>query len=157
LLLRSEVGLGSLFAVTAPRVRAPAARTDATAAPALDLAGLRVLVVDDDRDVLEALAAVLEGWGCVALCARTPLDALAQVRPDRKLDAVVCDLQLGGGVSGVALIETLRQAAGAALPALVVSAASAERRDDVRAAGLAFLGKPVSPARLRAALWNLTR
>jgi signal transduction histidine kinase len=157
LVLRSELGLGSLFAVVAPRVRIPAAQAVAAAAPALDLGGLRVLVVDDDRDALESLAAVLEGWGCDVQCARTPLDALGRVRPDAKLDAVVCDLQLGAS-SGLDLIEALRHAAGAAIPALVVSGTTAAPdRDAVRARGLAFLGKPVSPARLRAALWNLTR
>src|SRR5699024_10139389 len=58
----SVVGRGTTFSITLGRV---AGERSAAAAPArARLAGTRVLAVDNDPVALDALAAVLRGWGC---------------------------------------------------------------------------------------------
>jgi DNA-binding response OmpR family regulator len=56
------------------------------------------------------------------------------------------------------VIVAIERAIGVRPPALIVSADTGpDHREALRAAGLSLLTKPVSPARLRAALWMLAR
>lgn len=158
--LRSELGRGSCFHVTVTRARhAPEAAPEERTATGLDLDGLRVVVVDDDRAVREGLVATLESWGCRTLAADCIEKAVAVATSiPGGPDVVVCDLHLGDGEEGPGVIAAIEQATGVRPPALVVSAdTGAEHRARLRAAGLPLLTKPVSPARLRAALWMLVR
>lgn len=158
--VRSEPGRGSCFRVTLPRASgAPADAEPEPAAVGLDLSGLRVVVVDDDYPVREGLAATLESWGCRT---RTAADLEQAVAAATSIpggpDVVVCDLHLADGAGGPAVIVAIERAIGVRPPALIVSAdTDPDHREAVRAAGLWLLTKPVSPARLRAALWMLTR
>lgn len=65
-----------------------------------------VLVVDDDLDLLAAMAEALteEGWGMVA--APSAQEAMRAVR-EREIDIVLCDVFLSEGGDGRALKEAL--------------------------------------------------
>ncbi len=117
------------------------------------LAGLSVVVVDDDRDVREALACVLETFGARVSCARDGLEGLARVR-ERRPDAIVCDLRMPG-LDGLELLRRVRadpRLAGAyvvlhsAWPAAGGRPAAGAPRFD------AVVSKPADPAELVAAL-----
>jgi len=68
--------------------------------PAFALAGLRILVVEDEYMVAELLCTILEGFGChvIGPCA-TVAEAVAAVRAN-KLDCAVLDVNLDGNSSG---------------------------------------------------------
>jgi signal transduction histidine kinase/CheY-like chemotaxis protein len=162
LALRSAVGRGSSFRVRAPRAErgAPAAGARApAAAPGAALAGRVVVVVDDDRAVLEAMSDLLRGWGCEPI---TALDAAAAVEAvaarERPPDAIVADYRLRGGETGLAAIDAVRARAGRAVRAVVITGETdPDTRERIRAAGLRELTKPVAPHRLRALLTELLR
>lgn len=71
----------------------------------------RVLVVEDDADAAEALAALLRGWGHDVQVARNGARALAAARA-RPPDAVLLDLNLGDGPDGLEVAYRLRDEAG---------------------------------------------
>ncbi len=106
---RSEgLGKGSAFTIRLPVAGADAdaadAATEATTARAGDLPPLDLLVIDDDRDVADSLAALLESFGHrvrVAYGGRDGLAALGDVRPD----LIFLDL----GMPGLDGYETARQ------------------------------------------------
>ena len=113
----------------------------------------RVLVVDDDSVVQEGTSALLRAWG-LEVATASGLDS-AQQRIDAGFvpEAALVDLRLGEAHDGVELVRLLRTRLGFPLPAVIVSGDTGEaeaRR--VRASGLPFLSKPVSPAQLRSAL-----
>ncbi len=145
--LTSRPGQGSCFAVDLPlsgekaRPRQPRRRPPAMARHAVR--SLTVLVVDDEPTVVEATCAMLAGMGHVAIGATTKAEALAA---RAGLDCVIADLRLGGGETGVAVIEALRQG-DPALPAMIVTASSGEdiARDAPRM-GVKIAPKPVDPA-----------
>ena len=58
--LQSTPGRGSRFSIDVPRVAAIQPHRHAKRG----LAGLRVLLVDNEPQALDALASVLRGWGC---------------------------------------------------------------------------------------------
>lgn len=116
-----------------------------------DLAGLRILIVDDEPDALEYFAAVLSDCGGEVLpvtSAREAMAALAQSVPD----VLVSDIGMPGE-DGYALIRKVRALPperGGSLPALALTA-YARSEDRLRALAAGFqmhLPKPCEPQEL---------
>ncbi len=155
--VKSQVGRGSVFGVRVPIVP-PRPGEPASAAPetGTQLAGLRMLVVDDEPDVRAALDGLLRRWGCSVETAASGEEALAAGRASP--DLVLCDLRLGEGGSGFDVLDRLKARWGTSLHGIVVTAdASAERIADAHARGYPLLQKPVRPAKLRALVEQLLR
>jgi DNA-binding response OmpR family regulator len=116
-------------------------------------AGKLVLLVDDDEDLLVALAAPLrrQGFGvAVATDAVTAVSAAVRQSPD----VVIMDLGLPGG-DGMMVMQRLHahpQLAG--VPVLVLSGRDPEQHRDaaIAAGAAAYLVKPIEPAALLAAV-----
>jgi type IV pilus assembly protein PilB len=108
----------------------------------------KVLVLDDDRSVLEVAAAMLvDGYEVIA--ASQVDEALRVVEQDRP-DAVLVDLDLPG-VEADKLLAALRERGGGALAVLVMSGSGDRQgRDRALAAGATgFVVKPFSEPELR--------
>jgi CheY-like chemotaxis protein/anti-sigma regulatory factor (Ser/Thr protein kinase) len=141
--VRSRPGAGSTFGVVV-RTAAPVAPLARTASPAVDLAGLRVLCIDDEADVLLGTTALIERWGGVV----TPVADAAQV-PEGTWDVVLADYHLGSR-DGLAV---LRDLAARAPVRLLVTATSEDGWADLLATeGIGLFNKPVAPLALRAVL-----
>lgn len=110
----------------------------------------RLLVVEDDPDVGEALSLLLEDDGHDVELVRTGAEALAACRT-RRPDVALVDVSLPGGMDGLELTRALGEDPRTReVPVLLVSARAHE--DDV-AAGLAagahaYVVKPFRPDRL---------
>lgn len=125
-----------------------------------ELAGVRVLVVDDDALILELLDDVLASYGAsVQTCATAPeaLQLFTSWRPD----VLVCDLAMPehDGFWLIREIRSLRPERGGRTPAAALTAyVRLEDRLRVLAAGFQqYLPKPVEPAELRAVVAELVR
>jgi two-component system, sensor histidine kinase len=114
--------------------------------------GLRVLVIDDEGEILLAMAAVLQRWGCDVLAAESLASAReSMVSSGWRPQMAIADLRLRDGESGIAVLDSLRSAAEGPLPAMLVTGdTSPERLQDIQDSGYRFLHKPVTAARLRA-------
>ncbi|HEY1982149.1 MAG TPA: response regulator [Xanthobacteraceae bacterium] len=53
-----------------------------------------VLVVDDDPQVLEITATMLEELGCDVITAQTPQEALAMIASDRRIEILITDINM---------------------------------------------------------------
>jgi two-component system KDP operon response regulator KdpE len=119
-----------------------------------DTGGARVLVVDDEPQILRALGANLKARGYTVDLASTGEDALVRAS-DHAPDLVVLDLGLPG-ISGIEVIEGLR--GWTTVPIVVLSARDAERDkiDALDAGADDYVTKPFGMgellARIRAAL-----
>ncbi len=156
---------GATFAVRLPLVAArtrpaavgPAVTTPAPAAP-VELAGLRVLVVDDEPDGREMLARLLETRGAEVAAAGSAEEALGLLQAELP-DVLVSDIGMPR-VDGYELIRRIRRVERPALRALPAIALTAFARlgdgDKARDAGYgAHLAKPVEPAELFLAIRNV--
>lgn len=156
---------GSTFTVRLPLTRGrPAAPAKETAAAPNGIRGplwnLRILVVEDNADSRELLAAVLQKQGATVTTAATVEDALPifdRCRPD----LLVSDIEMPGE-DGYSLIKKLRARApdnGGATPAIALTAYSRnEDRDRALSSGFqAHLSKPPDPAELVALAANVAR
>ena len=160
--LRSMVGRGSVFAVTVPRSRrtpkAPRVTSRSTDADVV-LAGARVVVVDNEAAVLNAMGAILRDWGCRPILADSIEAALAQLPPaEPPPDAILADYRLRAEQTGVQAIARIQSVWNTRIPAAIVTGDTApDRLREAQASGYRLLHKPVPPAILRALLCDLIR
>ena len=139
--------------VTEAQIASALARQNEVAPASAALAGKIILLVDDDEDLLVALAAPLRRQGfdvAVATDAVTAISTAVKQPPD----VVIMDIGLPGG-SGMMVMQRLHslpQLAGA--PVIMLSGRDPEKhREDALAAGAAaYLAKPVTPEELLAAV-----
>ena len=122
------------------------------------LAGTRVLIVDDDPDAREVVAAILRHYGASVIVATSVSTALVALRREQ-VDVMVADLGMPIE-DGYDLIRHVRSSEIdkiARLPAAALTAYTTEEdRDRVLAAGFQFhLAKPVDPAVLVATVERL--
>src|SRR5262249_58574447 len=126
----------------------------------IDLAmGKFIVVIDDDALVLDAMRGILKSWGCSVVTAKSDADALAALAGHvRQPDLIISDYRLGDGRTGFDVIERLRKAFGAQIPAFLISGDTApERLRDARASGYYLLHKPVLPMTLRSVVSQLLK
>jgi Na+/proline symporter/ActR/RegA family two-component response regulator/nitrogen-specific signal transduction histidine kinase len=141
--LRSAPGRGSVFAVDVREAAGPVARATEMRereAPA----GMGVLCVDDDRQVLDALVAALEARGLVPWAADDMEGALALARRHRPAAAVL-DFHLGPGPDGIALARALRRIDPAIRIALVTADADARADGRLKRLKIRAFAKPADP------------
>jgi len=147
--LRSRMGRGTCFRLALPRAEpmpAPARAPAASPAPAAGSLPRRVLLIDDEADVRDAMLALLRSAGVEATAARDESHALDAWRyaaaVSRPFDLTLCDYRLAGGADGLAMAQRLRERTG--LPVLMITGETdPQRLQRLRDAGLPVLFKPV--------------
>jgi len=158
----SKVGRGTIFHIDVPvgigaTADAIASAADMERPRGYGLFGTKVLLVENDADVLQAMTFLLERWQCLVRAATSTDDALSLLGDtDWVPDIVIADQHLDGGDLGTATIAEVRDYVGRAVPALIVTADSSEAVvKAARAAGIELMRKPLKPAQLRALLAHL--
>lgn len=136
---------------------APQTAVRAAAALPQGLPGARVLLVENDPGVLDAMIALLASWGCDVRTAHATASAVEKLScEDWNPDIVVADQHLDHGDLGTSAIEVLRRHLGRTLPAVLVTADPAEAiYSKACELGVEVMLKPVKPAQLRALLAHL--
>lgn len=159
--LCSKQGRGTRFSVTAPFAGCTSAEFEArrpeSAQAAYGFAATRVIVIDNDVAVLDAMNALLQRWSCDVRLARDLGDIAREIAsgPQRP-DLILADFHLDHGVNGLAAVARLRDVWGASVPAIVITADhSAEIAREVHEAHCEILRKPVKPAELRALMLHV--
>jgi len=151
--LESVPGQGSVFSVHVPLCeRRLRRREETTPLPEFqrDLQTLRVLIIDEETSVLEALKVLLEGWDCKVTMARSLEEAQEALREQASPpDAIISDYRLRDDITGVEAIGRIEAQLGVKIPAILITGDTAVDPGD---GGYRVLHKPVQPARLRAFL-----
>jgi CheY-like chemotaxis protein/anti-sigma regulatory factor (Ser/Thr protein kinase) len=158
-------GQGSVFRLTAER--AAAGEAEAVPPEAQALADPRpglILAIDDEAAIRTAMAELLRSWGHRVVAAAGGDEALAELAAvnaeegGARPDLIICDYRLQGGEDGVAAIRRLTAVFGADTPAILLTGdTAADRIREAQASGYPLLHKPLSHARLRAAVTSLLR
>lgn len=158
----SKVGRGTIFHIDVPvgigaTSDTVAGTTDTERPRGYGLFGTKVLLVENDADVLQAMTSLLERWQCVVRAATSTDDALDMLGDtDWVPDIVIADQHLDGGDLGTATIAEVRDYLGRPVPALIVTADASEIvAKAARADGIELMRKPLKPAQLRALLAHL--
>ncbi|HXE80549.1 MAG TPA: response regulator [Vicinamibacterales bacterium] len=164
-------GKGSRFTVMLPvpahRAEAPveaaervAARLNDAAAGAPVLTGVRVLVVDDDVDSRELIAATLGHYGAIVVEAGSAAEAMERLRED-KPDVLLSDIGMQGedGYAFIRRVRALPRQDGGLVPAVAVTAyaAAGDRANALSAGFQLHVSKPFDPVALARTVERLAR
>jgi signal transduction histidine kinase/CheY-like chemotaxis protein len=160
--LASTTGKGSRFSIAVPRTQAqtePAEIPRPLRSAIQPFKGKFIVVIDDDKLVLEGVCGLLRGWGCLVSASTSSdaaLDHLLELH--EKPDLIISDHHFSHGETGIGVIERLRHTFNAPIPALLVTGdISVERRQEAEACGFDLLQKPVPPLILRATMSEILK
>jgi CheY-like chemotaxis protein len=145
--LESEVGKGSTFSFTFPAKRG-AERIQGLLASHINMSNVRVMVVDDDPDVLESIKQILQGLGISCDTALSAETALLLIRQNNPYDIYFIDWQMPG-IDGIALTSMLKNEPYKSANNVAIMISSSEWdviKEDAKKAGVdKFLSKPLFP------------
>ena len=144
--MQSEEGRGTVFKLIVPggdpaQIK-PRLRFDNT----MQAKDRRVLVIDDEPQVLQGMRHMLEGWGCKVILAESARDALKAIAiTDFLPELIISDFRLGNNQDGVDAVAALHESLESNVPAILISGdTSPERLKQVKKTGLLYLHKPVA-------------
>lgn len=147
---RSTPGKGSVFSITLPRAAmAPRPATpQKTPAPA-GHASRRILVIDDDREVLDAACQLLSAWGHAVIATPSLEQALAAAEQAPDIGLILADYRLAENMTGAMAIRAVTARLGRKVPAIIVTGdTSPDRIREASASGFKLLHKPLDPQEL---------
>ncbi|MBO1518910.1 hybrid sensor histidine kinase/response regulator [Oceanisphaera pacifica] len=162
LAVHSVEGKGSMFSVTVPRAELATTATSAmsTAEPAPvrhqgKLAGMRILCIDNDPDILSAMSDLLNRWGCELRLAVNHQEAHQHYVDGFIPEIILSDYHLDEGETGLDVVTELHSAFGA-VPTVIISAdRQPELQAQLKQRDFNYLSKPVKPLKLRSLLQHL--
>lgn len=158
LTLNSRPGRGTCFRLRVPLAEALLQAPPAAASATRRAAGLGIIVVEDELDVLQGLCNLLEVWGHRVYPGTTALLACqrhieASHSGHAPVDLILTDYRLGDGQTGADAIRRIRSYLSRKVPALIITGdTSPERLREAVASGSQLLYKPLDTDQLRAAI-----
>ena len=157
LILRSQVGQGTTASLLLPQASVPTMpAADATMA-SMAASPQRIMLVDDDVEVLETLHEMLAGCGYDVASFDSAMPAVTHLESAWRVDLLITDLSMPG-TDGVALIEQA-QRRWPGLPAILLTGhgrdALALAMESVTGERLVVLQKPVRIGELLKQVGNL--
>lgn len=158
--LKSSLGAGSTFNLLLPNrvVVDEVVEPEPVVSQSVDgqmLSGMKVLIVDDDRSILDAMTSLLDTWGCY-------VDAVADVESFRlylpqasQYDLVMLDDMLDDELTGLDLARQLQTTVPKSKILLVTGNANSVRLNTLKEAGFKVLVKPVEHSLLHETLTHM--
>ena len=150
--IASQPGAGTTVTLLLPsQTSAPARERPAQpreAAPPNQLAGMRVLLVEDNEELNRVTASLLRSFSCQVLSAKDADEALQLFGSGAAVDVVLSDVVMPGSMDGQALARELRRRR-AGLPIVLISGFSEALTAE---SSFIVLRKPASPAQILQAL-----
>ena len=156
--LRSWPGAGSVFAITLNLATRPVMPSQVAAPVVRDsqLEGIRVLCIDNEEEILIAMASLLGRWGCEVRCAQNQEQALSLIGDGFLPQLVLSDYHLDDGKTGLQALHMIRLAHGNGIGGIIISAdRKSELQTQIREHGFGYVSKPVKPLKLRALMNSL--
>ncbi len=158
--LRSTPRQGTMFALDVPLGdvwHSNVGEPEITERIGGEFTGLCCLVLEDDRNLRDALITLLQRWGIVVEVFDTFGDIPGAVATlAQKPDIVITDYRLRGGVKGTDIVHQINDLLELPCPAIVVTAdTSPDLIAGIRRQGFPVLIKPVSPPGLRVIMHNV--
>ncbi len=156
--LQSTLGKGSRFSINLPfgdEEKVADLPQQLTTGNTITLDGTTILVIDDDKSILEGMETLLESWGCQVLLAESISKAEEQVTKNIP-DMVIADYRLRDNLTGMDAINAINKQVGKKMPAVLVTGdTDPDRLREAKNSGLPLLHKPVRPAKLRTMIGRL--
>ena len=146
--VESTPGQGSTFHFSIPFQPAPAAREPAPTPTTSKLAGIQVLIVDDNATSRRILTDQTSRWGLRPCAAQSAVQALDWLRAGERFDLVILDFHLPD-TDGLKVADQIRQLPGSSRLPIVLLAPIGMRCDSPNMAQARLAGCVVKPVKAR--------
>ena len=138
---------------------APIVQRESPLTAGASIAGLRILVVDDDPSAIELIREVLLQAGCDVRGSRTSDDEVLRTLAEWRPDVLISDIEMPGqdGYTLIRKVRALHPEKGGKTPAIPLTAFS-RAEDRIRSLRAGFnvqVSKPVDPGELQAIIASL--
>jgi PAS domain S-box-containing protein len=144
----SQPGVGTTFHFTIQTQAAPAQWRPYLDTTQPQLAGKRILIVDDNATNRSILTLQTQSWGMLPYAYASGQEALAQVQASIPLDVAILDMQMPD-MDGLMLAEQIHRSLKAQTFPLIMLTSLGRRDIDTRGVQFAaFLHKPIKPSQL---------
>lgn len=148
--MRSTPGQGTAFKLSLPVVRWESNSKQPKLQEAVEnsqpLAGMTVLVIDNDKRVLEATSQLMTDWGADVESA----GGINDIHHLAKCDLILADYHLDDGVTGIDIVRKLRALWNNQTPAIINSADPDESlREEALEVDAYFIPKPLKSGALK--------
>jgi CheY-like chemotaxis protein len=158
--VQSVLGRGSCFRIELPLAASPFTPhnipQDHNTLPLNDLQGVRLLVIEDDALVAQAMQMMLSSWGCEVTMVSGIQEALAHLQVSPCPQLILSDYRLRAGENGFDAVRLIRSVLKAQIPACIMSGdVESNLANLCRDGGIQFLQKPVRPGILRSQILQL--
>jgi signal transduction histidine kinase/HAMP domain-containing protein len=108
--VESAPGAGTTVALYLPKAtQKPDAEVETVHTQAVPGGSERILVVDDNEDLLEVTSAMLTTFGYQVLCARNGAEAIQMLESGQEFDLLFSDVVMPNGMSGIELAREARR------------------------------------------------
>jgi PAS domain S-box-containing protein len=108
--VESAPGAGTTVALYLPKAtQKPDAEVEAVQTQAIPGGSERILVVEDNEDILEVTSAMLTTFGYRVLCARNGAEAIQMFESGQEFDLLFSDVVMPNGMNGVELAREARR------------------------------------------------
>jgi signal transduction histidine kinase len=108
--VESAPGVGTAVALYLPKaIQKPDAEVEAVQMPAIPGGSERILVVEDNEDILEVTSARLTALGYRVVCARNGAEAIQIFESGQEFELLFSDVVMPNGMSGVELAREARR------------------------------------------------
>jgi CheY-like chemotaxis protein len=108
--IESAPGVGTTVALYLPKApNTPDAEVEAVQARALPTGTERILLVEDNEDLLEATSSMLTTFGYRVTCAQTGVEAIAILESGEEFELLFTDVVMPSGMNGIELARQARQ------------------------------------------------
>ncbi len=152
LTLHSEEERGTRFVLTLPASAAPPETSlSLPATPSLHTHNGKMLLIDDEVLIRDAMGTLLRDWGHEVITAESESEAIHHLQKTSFLpDIIIADYRLRDNLTGVEAIQNVQQYCQQEIPAILITGDTLpENLQAAKLSGHQLLFKPVKPAQLR--------
>jgi CheY-like chemotaxis protein len=130
LIVTTRPGSGTVFRIETPLSalphRGPAPDTGLAESSIRSLTGHRLVLIEDNEEIRNSLHHLLQSWGAEVIAAAGFTAALQErLAAQPRVDLIVADQNLHEGMTGVDVVLRIREAMGAPVPVLMLTAVGA--------------------------------
>jgi two-component system, sensor histidine kinase len=159
--LKSTPNRGSVFSLLLKRAdsdrdKAPDSKQHTTT---WDLTNRNALVIDDEREIVDATRALLSAWGMKVVVGQTLSEAVDGLERSSLIpDIMLVDLRLADQANGCHVMDEIRAHFGKSIPGILITGDTGpEKIAMAQSSSYTVLHKPVRPPQLRSVIQQLLR
>ncbi len=147
--IESELNVGTEVKLALPQGLAKPNEHEDIQEPVVSLKAKYILVIDDEKNILEGMQYLLTSYGCDVVTADSQSNALVTLRQRNSVpDLIISDLRLREGLTGIDAIDAIRDEYNCDIPALLITGDTAPDKI-IEAQQYSTLYKPVEPEELK--------